>query len=185
MRAALPGLASRHPLGGLLPAMYAGDEFTQRFTGGLDAVLSAIVSTMDNLPGYLDPRLAPDDFLSWLASWVATRLDPAWPEPLRRVVVGRAVELHRWRGTARGLVERLELSLGVRAQVLDGPGAAWSRTPGTPLPGAAVDTVVVRVWPGRSGEVDRARVAALVAAACPVHVACAVEVLTEAPEGGA
>jgi phage tail-like protein len=171
MRAALPELASRHPLGAMLPAMYVGDDFALRFTGGLDAVLSALLSTMDNLPAYLDPALAPADFLDWLSSWVAAELDPAWPLPLRRAVVRTAVASHRRRGTARGLVERLELSLGVRAGVSDGPGATWSATPGTDVP--AADEVVVRV----RGPVDRARVEAVVASVCPVHVTCVVEVV--------
>ena len=183
-RGALPDLPSRYPLGAMLPALYAGDDLAQRFTSGLDAVLSAILSTLDNLAGYFDPRLAPQDFLAWLSSWVATRLDPALPEPLRRAVVRRAVELHRWRGTARGLVDWLELSLGVHAQVLDGPGAAWSSTPGAELPGTGAGTVVVRVWPGSTDKVDRDRVAALVAAVCPVHVTCTVEVLSEPPGRG-
>jgi phage tail-like protein len=173
MRAALPELPSPHPLGTLLPAMYAADDFVLRFTSGLDAVLSAALSTMDNLPAYLDPALAPEDFLAWLSSWVAAELDPAWPLPLRRAVVRRAIALHRRRGTARGLVERLELSLGVHAEVLDGPGACWSATPDTDLPDAPVDTVVVRV----REPVDRVRAEALVASVCPVHVTCVVEVV--------
>ena len=81
--------------------------------------------------------------------------------------------------SARGLADRLELSLGVRAEVLDGPGTRWSSTPDADLPGERVAAVVVRVRPGRSGPVDRARVEALVASVCPVHVECVVEVLPE------
>lgn len=173
MRAALPELPSRHPLGGMLPAMYAADDFALRFTTGLDAVMSTLLSTMDNLPAYLDPALAPEDFLAWLSSWVAAELDPAWPLPLRRAVVRKAVALHRRRGTARGLVERLSLSLGVRAEVVDGPRASWSATPDTDLPGRQGDPVVVRVW----GPVDRAQVDAVVTSVCPVHVTCVVEVV--------
>lgn len=173
MRAALPELPSRHPLGAMLPAMYAADDFALRFTEGLDAVLSALMSTMDNLPAYLDPVLAPADFLAWLSSWVSAELDPAWPIPLRRAVVRRAIALHRRRGTAQGLVERLSLSLGVRAEVLDGPGARWSATPDAELPEVQGEPVVVRVF----GPVDRDRVAAVVASACPVHVTCVVEVV--------
>ncbi|PSL55908.1 phage tail-like protein [Saccharothrix carnea] len=176
-RAALPELPSRYPLGAMLPALYAADDFAQRFTAGLDAVLSAVLATLDNLPEYFDADLAPADFVAWLSSWVAADLDPAWPEPLRREVVGRAVELHRLRGTAAGLVARLELCLGVRAEVVDGPGATWSTRPDTPLPDRR-DVVVVRVRPGRSGVVDRERVVALVDAVCPLHVTCTVEVLS-------
>ncbi|MEU4746775.1 phage tail protein [Actinosynnema sp. NPDC023658] len=183
-RAALPELASSHPLGEMLPALFAVDDFAQRFTSGLDAVLSSVLSTLDNMSAYLDPALTPEDFLAWLSSWVAAGLDPAWPEPLRRALVRRAVELHRKRGTVRGLVERLELSLGVRADVVDGPGVRWSDRPDTPLPGPVAEVAVVRVWPGSSGPVDRGRVEALVGAVCPVHVRCVVEVLDGPPEGG-
>jgi phage tail-like protein len=183
-RAALPELPSRHPLGAMLPSMYAADDFAQRFTAGLDAVLGAALSTIDNLPAYLDTRLAPEDFLSWLGSWVAAELDPAWPEELRRATVRHAVELHRWRGTARGLVDRLWLCFGARATV-SGGAAAWSSTSDTPLPGEAVTEVVVRVW-FPSGEVPLARLTAMVAAVCPAHLTCRVEVLAEPPdqEGG-
>ncbi|RKT55322.1 phage tail protein [Saccharothrix australiensis] len=178
-RAALPELPSTHPIGALLPGLYAADDLTQRFTAGLDAVLSAVLSTLDNLAAYLDPALAPEDFVAWLASWVAADLDPAWPEARRRAVVRRAVAAHHRRGTARGLVERLALALDVRAEVLDGPAARWSTTPDTALPGGPAEVVVVRVRPGRSGPVDRARVEALVASVCPVHLRCVVEVLPE------
>ena len=184
-RAAAPGLLSRHPLGVLLPAMYADDDFAQRFTACLDTVLATILSTLDNLPAYLDPRLTPADFLDWLGSWVAAGLDPGWPAELRRQVVQHAIDLHRWTGTARGLVERLWLCLGVHASVADGTGAVWSSSPDTPLPGDPVTEVVVRVWPGRA-DVDVARVTAMVDAVRPAHLTCRVDALPGPPdeEGG-
>ncbi|TWF95509.1 phage tail protein [Saccharopolyspora dendranthemae] len=180
-RHAVPGLPSRYPLGTLLPAMYAEDDFAQRFTAGLDQVLAPILSTLDNLAHYFDPRVTPADFAGWLAEWVAVELDPAWPLELRRAVLRRAVELHRQRGTAHGLVDLLRLCAGVQARVLDGPGSAWSTRPGTALPGTAVTGVVVQVWPGRS-EVDRHKVTALVESARPVHLTCTVEVLPGPPQ---
>jgi phage tail-like protein len=172
-------LPSRYPIGGLLPALYADDDFAQRFTAGLDTMIAPVVSTLDNLAAYFESRLAPEDFLMWLASWVGAELDPAWPLELRRAVVARTLELHRWRGTARGLVQRLWLSLGVHARVEDGGGVTWSREPGTESPGAS--GVRVRVWPGRSAAVDRAAVVAVVASSCPVHVIAEVEVLPGSP----
>ncbi len=182
-RAALPTLPSRHPLGTMLPSMYADDDFAQRFTAGLDVVVATIISTLDNLPAYLDARLAPADFVAWLGSWVAADLDPSWPEPLRRLVVRHAVDLHRWQGTARGLVDRLWLCLGVHASVADGGGATWSRLAGTELPGEPATEVVVRVWPGRA-EVNAAQVRAVVDAVRPVHLTCRVEVLPGPPDEG-
>ncbi|MET8578521.1 phage tail protein [Streptomyces sp. NPDC005012] len=177
-RAAVPGLPSRYPIGAQLPALYADDDFAQRFTAGLDTVLAPVFATLDNLAAYLDPRVAPDDFLAWLASWVGVVDDPRRPTELRREAVSRAVELHRWRGTARGLVEGLRLALGVDAEVTGDGGAVWSATPGAALPAPDPAGPLVRVRPGRDGApVDPDRVHAVVRAMCPVHTACRVEIL--------
>ncbi|MET8729398.1 phage tail protein [Streptomyces parvus] len=188
-RAAVPGLPSRYPIGELLPALYADDDLAQRFTAGLDTVLAPVLSTLDNLPAYVDPALAPADFLPWLASWVGVEADPAWPVELRRAVVAHAVELHRWRGTRRGLVERLRLVCGVHAEVRDGGGATWSAEPGAALPPPPTGELLVRVWPVRAGDgadavdaVDAHRVLEVAAASCPAHLTCRVEVLPGPPE---
>ncbi|MFJ3575545.1 phage tail protein [Streptomyces rubiginosohelvolus] len=184
-RAAVPGLPSRYPIGELLPALYADDDLAQRFTAGLDTVLAPVLSTLDNLPAYVDPALAPADFLPWLASWVGVEADPAWPVELRRAVVARAVELHRWRGTRRGLVERLRLVCGVHAEVRDGGGATWSAEPGAALPPPPTGELLVRVWPVRADDgvdaVDAHRVLEVATASCPVHLTCRVEVLPGPP----
>ncbi|MFD3542783.1 phage tail protein I [Streptomyces sp. NPDC058662] len=183
-RAAVPGLPSRHPIGDQLPALYADDDFAQRFTAGLDTVLAPVFATLDNLPAYFDPRLAPADFLPWLASWVGVVDDARWPVELRREAVARAVELHRRRGTRRGLVDALRLVLGVSAEVSGDGGATWSRTAGADLPPPADEEALVRVWAtpgGGAPAVDADRVRALVRTLCPVHTVCRVEVLTGPP----
>ncbi|MHC3462488.1 phage tail protein I [Streptomyces flavovirens] len=181
-RSAVPGLPTRYPIGELLPAIYADDDLAQRFTAGLDTVLAPVLSTLDNLPAYFDPALAPADFLPWLSSWVGVDADAAWPEELRRAVVVRAVELHRWRGTRRGLAERLRLCFAVHCDIADGGGAAWSSTAGTELPGAPPGELRVRVWPVRAARVDEAQILDVVAASCPVHLTCRVEVLPGPPD---
>ncbi|KOV65528.1 phage tail protein [Streptomyces sp. MMG1121] len=180
-RAAVPGLPSRYPIGAQLPALYADDDFAQRFTSGLDTVLAPVFATLDNLPAYLDPRVAPLDFVAWLASWVGAADDREWSAELRREAVVRAVELHRWRGTRRGLVERLRLTLGVNADVSGDGGAVWSATTGAGLPPEPTGEVLVRVWPGRDPEVDEGRVREVVRSLCPVHVSCRVEFLPGPP----
>ncbi|MFE4538012.1 phage tail protein [Streptomyces scopuliridis] len=180
-RAAVPGLPSRYPIGEQLPALYADDDFAQRFTAGLDTVLAPVFATLDNLPAYLDPRVTPTDFLTWLASWVGAADDPRWPVELRREAVVRAVELHRWRGTKRGLVEALRLALGVHVEVTGDGGAAWSSTAGADLPPESPSGTLVRVWPGREARVDPDRVRETVRAMCPAHTVCRVEVLPGPP----
>lgn len=180
-RAALPGLPSAHPIGDLLPALYADDDFAQRFTAGLDTVLAPVFATLDNLPAYFQPRLAPPDFLAWLAGWVGMEADPAWSEEPLRSAVERAVELHRWRGTRRGLQERLRLSFGVGTEIVDGGAAAWSSTPDPAPPPAPTREVLVRVWPVRTPDVDAERLLAVVKASCPVHLSCRVQILPGPP----
>ncbi|MEU6946198.1 phage tail protein [Streptomyces sp. NPDC046316] len=183
-RAAVPGLPSRHPIGGLLPALYAEDDFAQRFTSGLDTVLAPVFATLDNLPAYFDPALTPPDFLHWLSTWLGVELDEEWPEELARTVVARAMELHRLRGTRRGLVESLRLCLGVDAQIVDGGGATWSTTAGSDLPPAPPGELLVLVWPVRTPTVNARQVLDVVAASCPAHLTCRVEILTGPPEDG-
>ncbi|APU16171.1 MULTISPECIES: phage tail protein [Actinoalloteichus] len=183
-RRALPGLASRHRLGDLLPAMYADDDLAQRLTQGLDSVLAPVLAVLDNLPAYFDPELAPPDFLDWLASWLAVEIEPSWPEPLRRAVVARAVALHGSRGTGRGLAERLWLLLGVRADIADGGGAAWSTTTGAALPGTGGHRVLISVWRPDGGEVPVDRVRSMVESVRPAHLVCTVRVVPPPTGGG-
>ncbi|WP_432039264.1 phage tail protein [Streptomyces cucumeris] len=181
-RAAVTGLPSRYPIGEQLPALYADDGLAQRFTAGLDTVLAPVFVTLDNLSAYLDPRVTPSDFLSWLASWVGAAHDPQWPVERRREAVARAVELHRRRGTRRGLIEALRLGLGVHAEVTGDGGAAWSATAGAAeLPPEPPAGPLVRVWPAPGREVDPDRVHEIVRAMCPVHAVCRVEILSGPP----
>jgi len=49
----------------------------------------------------------PSDFLPWLASWVALTLRDDWEENKKRLLIARAAQLYRLRGTKRGLEEAL------------------------------------------------------------------------------
>ena len=70
MRGTIPGLGTPHPLGSGLPALYLEDDLAQRLLAALDEVLAPVLCTLDNLDHYLDPSLAPLDFVEWLAGWV-------------------------------------------------------------------------------------------------------------------
>ena len=78
-RGTIDGLHSAVPIVSLLPGIYQDDLFTQEFTGGLDDVLAPVFTTLDCLDTYVDPWLAPEDFLEWLAGWVGVVIDEGWP----------------------------------------------------------------------------------------------------------
>ena len=176
-RAAVPALISPHPLGGSLPALYQEDEFAQSLTSGLDAVLAPIFSSLDNLEAYLDPRLAPEDFLDWLGGWVGLAVDETWPLDRRRAFISRAHELYRMRGTAKGLAAHVELFSGGQVEIEEPGGTSWSVTTGSAAPGSTGFDVVVRVRVEDPATVDQPRLNALVAAAKPAHLTHRVEVV--------
>lgn len=178
-RGALPELASAHPLAHALPALYRDDDFLLRFLAGLDRVLAPVLATLDNLHTYLDPRIAPEDFVAWLAGWLDVDLREDWSSARCRRVVAEAVVLYRWEGTVSGLRDLAATHTDGEVEVEDSGGVAWSASPRGPLPGEAEPRVTVRVQGEGAGPVDADWLQRLLTAAAPAHVAVTVEV-----EGG-
>jgi phage tail-like protein len=168
----------RHPIGDQLPAIYAEDGFTRRFTAALDGVLAPVITVLDSFADYLDPNLAPEDFLDWLTNWVALDIDEHWAAEQRRLLVGRAVEQQRWRGTRKGLAEQVRLLTGGEVEVVDSGGCVASNRPMGPLPGSDPARVLVRVRVPDPSAVDQHRLTAAILETVPVHVAVTVEVLS-------
>jgi phage tail-like protein len=183
VRGTIEGLESPHPIGLELPALFQDDEVALGFTGGLDVVLAPIFLTLDAIESYIDPWLAPPDYLAWIAEWVSSEWDEALPEERQRALVAKAVELLGWAGTARGLADLIELHAGVRPEIDDSGATAWSVEPGGDMPGAAEPRVTVRVrvdelpaaGPEREDRLDRVRQA--VERHLPAHVVATVEVV--------
>ena len=177
MRGTVVGLANSSPFIAMLPAIYQEDEFTERFTAGFDDVMAPILATLDCLIDYVDPLVAPEDFLEWLSGWVGIELDEGWPIERRRAVVSSAVEMYRMRGTVAGLRANLEVLTGGTVEVVDSGGVSWSKDPDAPLPGEASPRLAVRVAVDDVSAAPTDLVAAAVAAAKPAHVVLRVEVV--------
>lgn len=191
MRGALPGLASPHPIGELLPSCLQEDEFAMRWTAGFDDVLAPVFSVLDCLEAYVDPRTAPADFLEWIAGWVGASLDEHWEPARSREAVMAAVALHRMRGTAAGLRAQLEVASGGRVEIEEPGGVSWSDVPSTgfpdlprPLTVAAADPELaavlrVRVAVPDPDAVPVAALEALTEAAKPAHLPHTIEVVRD------
>lgn len=171
MRGLVEELHSPRPLIGSLPGIYQEDDVARSLTGVFDDALAPVLSTLDNLPAYLDPALAPDDFLDWLAGWVGLLPDETWPVERRRALVALAVQLYRRRGTAAGLSMHVRLLGAGDVEVKDSGGATWSKRPGSKPPGDASYSLTVKVTQPKKGKLDPAKIDALVASAKPAHVA--------------
>lgn len=203
MRGLIDGIGSPTPIIGTLPAVYQDDPFTARFTSAFDSVLAPVILALDNLEAYVDPALAPRDFVDWLAGWVGFPIGESWPDNRSRELIGTAVELYRWQGTVRGLRTLLRVYTGVEPEVIDSGRVTWSAQPATtqspagtgrrrrsrrrtevsgeePEPGKApvpVPHVTVRVRGARAAGVDERQIEALIQAAKPAHVGHTLEVV--------
>jgi phage tail-like protein len=187
MRGMIKGLPSAVPLAPQLPAVLQEDAFLQRFLMAFDDALAPVFTTLDGLPSYFDPRLAPKDFLDWLADWVGVRLDETWPAAQRRDVVANAAMIHRRRGTVAGVADAVRLAVGgvLDVRVDDSGGATWSSTPGGRLPGNAAAMLHVRVYASAVEDVNVGRLEGIVNAVKPAHVPHTLEVVprvTRLPE---
>lgn len=109
-----------------LPAVFREDPFVGRFllafeavlTGGVRFAGSAGVDAVEGLEqligriaDYLDPQTAPEEFLPWLAGWVALSLRADWDPDTKRGFIREIVPLYRQRGTLAGLKRMLEIYL--------------------------------------------------------------------------
>jgi phage tail-like protein len=177
----LDGLLVRTRIGEMLPAMFHDDDLSQRWCDGLDDVIAPVPATLDNLWAYFDPALAPLDFVEWLSGWVGLELDQTWGEQRRRELVSRAHRLYDFRGTAGGLADLIELYTGVRPEITDGGGVAWSPTPDAAMPGSNDAELVVRLDASEVDSLDEARLENMVEMSKPAHVVHRIEVVGDKP----
>jgi phage tail-like protein len=173
------GVPITQPLIQRLPSLYQDGMFLEQFTAGLDVVLAPIIATLDCLDAYVDPEVAPPDFVGWLGDWVGLRLDEDWTVERRRRLVAAAAELFAARGTGHGLADEIELYTGGAAEIQD-PGRVWTSA----LPTgdeerrnrrSADRTVRVTVDVTNAGDVNWPALQALIRDAVPAHLPVEIE----------
>ncbi|MEV4555614.1 phage tail protein [Kitasatospora sp. NPDC049285] len=177
-----PGaLGLPHRLAPITPAVYQEDPVFVLWCEALDELLGPIAAALDCFPAYLDPRLAPADFLGWLGGLVG--LDPAeLRAPADRLpeLVADAVAAHDRRGTPAGVREAVARAARVpveQVELEEPGGVVWARVAGAAAVPAAGGTVRVRVR--ASNAVDGAEVMAAARAAVPVQYQVRIEMVVE------
>ncbi len=177
MRGLIESLPSPRPIGTELPAAFQEDEFCQRMMAAFDEIVAPLFSTLDCLDSYLDPKLAPHDFVDWLASWVGVDIDETWTLERRRRLILDAVALYRIRGTAAGLAAHVNLYAGVTPEIAENGGCEWSQTAGSPLPGSPHPGLTVRLRVEDDANVKRTTLSRIIGASRPAHMPYQVEIL--------
>jgi phage tail-like protein len=118
-----PGLDGERPtrsrLIDFLPRHYQSDDFLTRFLQIFQVAFDHVEHTIDNTHYLLDPGVTPPQFLDWLANWLDLDLSTTTDVAGQRVLIERAVELYRWKGTRRGLRAELALRLNARALIVE------------------------------------------------------------------
>lgn len=114
-----------------LPAILQQDVFIGKFLLAFEKILSGLKETpsqeqiitakTENIPGleeildkihiYFNPDKTPEEFLPWLAGWVALSLRDDWEVKVKRQFIQQIVRLYRLRGTKQGLIEILQIYL--------------------------------------------------------------------------
>src|SRR5438132_7621211 len=120
-----------------LPGIYqdADEEnadFLQRFLLISAHLTSGVEENLEFVHELFDPRITNQNWLPWLASWLAMPLLEGWDEEKRREIIQRTPELYRKRGTAEGLKLALRLFADVKAEIHEGewpyPGLVIGRS---------------------------------------------------------
>lgn len=103
-----------------LPAAFREDPFAGRFLMAFEAVLTGrddaegvtgLEQLAESSADYIDPLTTGEDFLPWLAGWVALSLRADWDPDTKRGFIREIVPLYRQRGTLAGLRRMLEIYL--------------------------------------------------------------------------
>ncbi|NES74171.1 MAG: phage tail protein, partial [Okeania sp. SIO2D1] len=118
-----------------LPAILQEDVFLGRFLLAFEKIISGLDETPNqaqnqaqiitgksqNVPEleeiidlihlYFNPQETPEEFLPWLAGWVALSLRDDWKVEAKRAFIQKIVGLYSLRGTKQGLIEILGLYL--------------------------------------------------------------------------
>lgn len=86
--------------------------------------LVGLEQILDRIDLFFDPQQAPEDFLPWLAQWVATSLREDWDLQTKRDFLTNILSLYQKRGTRAGIEDVLRLS-GELAYIDEPAGKPW------------------------------------------------------------
>jgi phage tail-like protein len=88
-----------------------------RFLMLFESFLAPLDSQIKGQSDYLDPFLAPVEFIPWLASWTDMKIDEELPPENKRNLLKVSASLLRARGTRKALKEYLEIYTGGKVEI--------------------------------------------------------------------
>jgi phage tail-like protein len=85
----------------------------------IEELLGGFQTTLDAITDLVVPASTPEEFLPWLASWVALVLRTDWDVSKQRAVLAQIIPLYRMRGTKEGLEAYLAIYVGSGITIKD------------------------------------------------------------------
>lgn len=106
-----------------LPAVYQADDdsrdFLERFLSIFETLYSEMEDRISNVTRYLDADNVSGEFLKWLSQWLGIQVDESWDEGKLRMLVNRANEIYKKRGTRHGIEELIEIYTGEKPLIIE------------------------------------------------------------------
>jgi phage tail-like protein len=107
-----------------LPRIYQRDPgsalFLQRYLALFERVLTGIEESYESFHSQLDPDVAPDGVLGWMAQLLDLNFDPSWSLTQRRTAIKEATALNAGRGSAASLARQIEIYMGSAPLIIEG-----------------------------------------------------------------
>lgn len=102
-----------------LPGLYHEDPFVGDLLRLFESIWAPLDRQLDQIHANFDPRLAPAEYLPWLATWVDLVLDENWPTARQRALIRHAADLYLRRGTVGALRDYLSICTGAVPEIED------------------------------------------------------------------
>ena len=97
----------------------ASRDFLFRYLMSPAAILDEWQAVAGDRHRLLDSRIAPEQALPWLASFLGLVLDPCWPPAVQRRMIAEAATLFRSRGTLASLQRMVEILSGAQVVIIE------------------------------------------------------------------
>src|SRR5690348_13573598 len=94
--------------------------FEQILVGSGDPHLRSLEAIIAGISSYFNPKEAPEEFLPWLAGWMAFGMRADLTVRLQREFLAQVISLYKKRGTAESLRKLLKIFTGAEPTILDG-----------------------------------------------------------------
>jgi phage tail-like protein len=108
-----------------LPEQFDGTKarasFLERYLSVFESEFVGLEEEIEQITQHMDPEGVPNEYLSWLSSWLAIEFDQRWPTEAKRAFLAQAPTLFKLRGTKEGMRRTIRLYL----DHVEAPDTSW------------------------------------------------------------